>query len=259
MSDAIYELREDGVFATEFARGPWDPNAQHGGAPAAILMRAIESLREGDDSRQLARVTYELVRPAPLGDLRISASVVRPGRRVQLIEASLCTPDGTEVVKARALEVARAPLTAGIQGPPPPTPPEGLQPDRVFGDGSAMYVGQGIEVRMADGHFYERGPAFAWFRFGRPLVAGEQPSPLQRLVAAADFPNGISSEVSWEEYVFINPDLTVYVEREPRGEWIGLDARTRIVENGIGLARATLYDIEGPVGYSMQSLYVARR
>jgi hypothetical protein len=92
-----------------------------------------------------------------------------------------------------------------------------------------------------------------------PIVAGEDPSPLQRLVAAADFPNGISSELNWEEYVFINPDLTVYVEREPRGEWIGLDAQTRVVENGVGLAQAVLYDEQGRVGRSLQSLYVARR
>ena len=88
---------------------------------------------------------------------------------------------------------------------------------------------------------------------------GEQPSPLQRLVSAADFPNGISSELDWDQYVFINPDLTVYVEREPRGEWIGLDGHTRIGEHGVGVAEAVLYDAEGRVGRSLQSLYVAKR
>jgi hypothetical protein len=259
MSDAIYERRGDSVYATGFTRGPWDPNAQHGGAPAAILMRAMEAVPEADPGLQLARVTYELLRPVPLGELHISASVVRPGRRVQLLESSLKTPDGTEVVKARALRVARSPLSAGEEPAPPPRGPDGLEPDTMFRGEGERYVGQGIEVRMARGHFYELGPAFAWFRFGKPLIAGEQPSPLQRLVAAADFPNGISSELSWDEYVFINPDLTVYVEREPRGEWIGLDAQTRVVEGGIGLAQAVLYDEHGRVGRSLQSLYVARR
>ena len=112
---------------------------------------------------------------------------------------------------------------------------------------------------MAEGRFTQQGPAFAWFRLRVPIVAGEEPSALQRLVAAADFPNGISSELSWDDYLFINPDLTVYVEREPRGEWIGVDAETRIVENGVGLAHAVLYDAEGRVGRSLQSLYVAQR
>lgn len=259
MTDAIYEQRDGFVHATGFTRGPWDPNAQHGGAPAAIIMRALEQLQAADRSLQLARVTYELIRPVPLGDLQVSAAVVRPGRKVQLLEASLATPDGTEVVKARALLVARAPVSAGPIDLPAPSGIEDLTEDTTFSSGRQMYVNGGIEVRMARGHFYERGPAFAWFRFKLPLIAGEAPSPLQRLVAAADFPNGISSELSWEEYVFINPDLTVYVEREPRGEWIGLDAQTRVVESGIGLAQAVLYDAEGRVGRSLQSLYVARR
>jgi len=259
VTDAIYEQRDGFVHATGFSRGPWDPNAQHGGAPAAILMRAIEQLEDADESLQLARVTYELLRPAPLGDLHVSAAVVRPGRKVQLLEASLSTPDGVEVVKARALRVARAPVSTGPIELPAPGGIENLTEDTIFSDGREMYVNGGIEVRMVRGHFYEQGPAFAWFRFKMPVVAGEEPSALQRLVAAADFPNGISSELSWDEYIFINPDLTVYIEREPRGEWIGLDAQTRVVENGIGLAQAVLYDAEGRVGRSLQSLYVARR
>jgi hypothetical protein len=259
VTDAIYEQRDGFVHATGFARGPWDPNAQHGGAPAAIMMRALEQVQEADDSLQLARVTYELMRPVPLGDLHVSAAVVRPGRKVQLLEASLTTPDGTEVVKARALLIARAPVSSTPIDPPAPGGVEGLAEDTIFSDGTQMYVNGGIEVRMERGHFYEQGPAFGWFRLKMPLITGENPSPLQRLVAAADFPNGISSELSWDEYVFINPDLTVYVEREPRGEWIGLDAQTRVVENGVGLAEAVLYDAEGRVGRSLQSLYVARR
>ena len=259
MTDAIYEQRDGFVHATGFARGPWDPNAQHGGAPAAIIMRALEQLKEADHSLQLARVTYELIRPVPLGDLHVSAAVVRPGRKVQLLEASLATPDGTEVVKARALLIARAPVSTEPIDLPAPGGIDDLTEDTTFSAGRQMYVNGGIEVRLAQGHFHEQGPAFAWFRLKMPLVAGENPSPLQRLVAAADFPNGISSELSWDEYVFINPDLTVYVEREPRGDWIVLDAQTRGVENGGGLAQAVLYDAEGRVGRSLQSLYVARR
>jgi len=92
-----------------------------------------------------------------------------------------------------------------------------------------------------------------------PLVAGEEPSPLQRLAAAADFPNGIATPLSWADYVFINPDLTLYVEREPDGEWIGLDARMRVTDGGVGVSEAVLYDERGRVGRSLQSLYVAPR
>jgi hypothetical protein len=259
VTDAIYEERDGAVWATELARGPWDPNAQHGGASGAIVMRALERLDTGGVDLQMARVTYELVRPAPLGELYVHAQVVRPGRRVQLLEATLSTPDGVEVTRARALRIARAPIDAGVPDDPAPPAIESAPPGDPSPFGERMFPGGGIELRFARGSFLEPGAAFGWLRLRVPVVAGETPTQLQRLVAAADFPNGISSELSWEDYVFINPDLTVYIEREPRGEWIGLDARMRVVAGGVGVAQAVLYDAEGRVGRSLQSLYVARR
>ena len=83
MSDALYEQRDGKVFATEYTRGPWDPGAQHGGPAAAILTRAIEALDDGGHGLQIARLTFELLKPVPLGELQVSAQVVRPGKRVQ--------------------------------------------------------------------------------------------------------------------------------------------------------------------------------
>ena len=122
-----------------------------------------------------------------------------------------------------------------------------------------MFSPDAIEVRFVAGTFYERGPATAWFRLRIPLVAGEDPSALQQLAAAGDFGNGISSSLSWDEYLFINPDLTLYVERAPAGEWIALDARTTIAADGIGLSEGILYDERGRVGRATQALLVARR
>ncbi len=257
MPTAVYEKREAGLFATGLARGPWDANAQHGGAAAAVLMRAFETC-EPEPSLAIARVTYELLRPVPLGELHVSAAVIRPGRRVQLLEGSLVTPDGTEVVRARALRVARADVNAGSSAAPPPGPEHGRPNDFARGE-LELFPRDAIEIRFVAGAFYERGPATAWFRLRVPVVDGEEPSALQRLAAAADFPNGIATEVPWDEYVFINPDLTVYVEREPRGDWICLDAQMRVGDGGTGFSEAVLYDSQGRVGRSLQSLYVARR
>jgi hypothetical protein len=103
------------------------------------------------------------------------------------------------------------------------------------------------------------GPGTAWFRLTRPLVGGEQASPLQRLAAAADFGAGLSSALPREHYLFINVDMTVYVEREPVGEWFCLESATRISEDGIGLAESVLFDSRGRVGRATQALLVARR
>ncbi|MHB8658691.1 MAG: thioesterase family protein [Solirubrobacteraceae bacterium] len=256
---AIFVHSGERFAATELARGPWDLNAQHGGAPAALLMRAFEALGSGDDLR-LARVSYELLRPVPLGELEVTAEVARCGRRVWLLEGSIATPDGTELVRARAVRVRRAELQAGLE-PRTPTPrahQHGRANDYDRGAGP-MFATDAMEIRFVEGSFSAPGPATAWFRLRVPLVAGQPTSPLQRLAAAADFPNGISAVVPWDEYLFINPDLTIYIEREPVGEWICLQARTRVHDGGSGIAEAMLFDQRGRVGTATQSLLVARR
>ena len=262
-AEALFVSANGRFVASELARGPWDPGAQHGGAPAALLMRAFEQL-PGAEKLAIARVTYELLRPAPLGELEVGAQVVRRGRRVQLLEGSIRTPDGTEVVKARALQVRLAdPSAPRTASSPPPTGPEQGREHVPGGEGfeppySPMFAPDAIEIRFVRGVF-GNGPSTAWFRMRVPIVAGEEPSPLQRLAAAADFGNGISAVLPWDEYVFINPDLTLYIERPPTGEWVGLEAQTIIAPDGIATAESVLYDERGRVGRAIQALLVAPR
>ena len=257
--ESIFEASDGRFVATELARGPWDRNAQHGGAPAALLMRAFEHLPAADGLR-VARVTYEFLRPVPLGELVVDAQVIRGGKRVQLLEASLAAPDGAEVVRARALQVRTA--DAGVPrtavSPPPGAPADGRENDYVA-PYRPMFAPDAIEIRFVEGAFYGGTPSTAWFRLRRPLVGGEATSPLQLLAAAGDFGNGISSVLPWAEYVFINPDLTLYIEREPLGEWVALEAQTFIAPEGIGTAESILYDERGRVGRATQALYVAAR
>jgi hypothetical protein len=257
MPEAVFQPHDGRFLATELARGPWDPGAQHGGAPAALLMRAFEQLPAAE-GLLLGRVTYELLRPVPIAALQIRAEVVRPGRRVQLLEASLWTDEAVEVVRARALQVQAAEAPANPAEARPPGPEHGA-PNDTQPPYRPMFAPDTMEIRFVDGEFRARGPATAWFRMRVPLVTGEQATPLQRLAAAADFGNGISSPLNWEEYLFINPDLTLYIEREPQGEWIGLDARTTIAEGGIGVSESTLYDSVGRVGRATQALLVVPR
>lgn len=248
--------------ATELSRGPWDPHAQHGGAPAALLMREFERLPAAD-GLQLTRVTYELLRPVPVGELEVSVEVVRPGRRVQLLEGAIRAADGTELVRARALRVRRAEASSG-QMPiaPPPSPEKGHEHEPGSGGFEPphrpLFAPDAIEIRFVSGIF-GKGPSTAWFRLRVPIVGGEEPSPLQRLAAAADFGNGISAILPWDEYLFINPDLTVYVDRVPEGEWVCLEARTILVPEGVGIAESVLYDERGRIGRAIQALVVAPR
>jgi Thioesterase-like superfamily len=252
----VFEVLDGRLVATELARGPWDPNAQHGGAPAALLARAFERL-PGAAGLSLARVTYEFLRPVPIGPVELRADVTRPGRRVQLLDGSMLA-DGVEVVRARALRVLAADSgrAQSEEIAPPPGPEEG-RTGELPGLHRPRFATDAIEIRFVAGAF-GGGPGTAWFRLARPLVGDEEPSAVQRLAAASDFGAGLSGMLPREDYLFINPDLTLYVEREPVGEWICLESQTRIAAGGIGVADSVLYDERGRVGRATQALLVAR-
>jgi hypothetical protein len=258
MSTAPVFEGSDGRFvATDLGRGPWDPRALHGGAAAALLVREFERLPAAD-GLCLARVTYEFMRPVPVGPLEVHADVVRAGRRVQLLEGSIIA-DGVEVAKARALQIQAADTGgAGADDTPPPPGPEHGRPSELQVPHHPMFAFDAIEILFVAGR-WGNGPCTAWFRLRSPIVAGETPSPLQRLAAAGDFGNGISATLSWDDYLYINPDLTLYLERHPVGEWICLESETRISADGIGLAESVLYDQRGRVGRATQALLVAPR
>lgn len=255
MPDAIFEPAGEAFVPTQAAIGPWDPNALHGGPVAMLLARAIEAVPTAEPM-DVVRLTVELLKPVRLAPLVPAAELERPGRRVQLVGGTLAQ-DGVEVARARALRVRRAELGVETPAGPPPAGPEGLEQYNAVWS-SAGYFSLGVELRAIAGHFLEPGPASQWVRLQLPVVPGEDPTPLQRVAAAADFGNGISSVLDWTRHVFINPDLTIHLLRQPVGDWIAMDSRTEIGP-GYGLAQSTLYDRQGEIGRSLQSLYVDSR
>jgi Thioesterase-like superfamily len=263
MPEPFFHVDSDDFLPTRLCQGPWDPGHAHGGPPSALLVRVIER-HEPDPTLTLGRVLLDLVRPVPLAPLRISTVTTRPGRRVQIVEATMTTADGTELVRARALRIRRVPAEVAPQAPAvEPLPfagPDGPAAAAVVGDADAPRVGimLGVDVRPVTGSFLVPGPATAWFRLLAPLIDDEEPTPMQRATVAADFGNGIS-QVLGPEFVFINPDLVVHFEREPVGEWIALAATTRMTAGAGALASGVLYDTTGRIGQSEQSLYVGPR
>lgn len=257
MNEAIYLRDGEWFVPTRFAGGPWSADAQHGGPPSALLAGAIERIEPA--GMFVSRITVELLKPVQMVPHRIEVEVLRPGKRVQLIGARLSSADG-EVARATALRI-RTDNTidpgASLHSAAPPAPPSsGIE--RPAFEGFPHFFADAIEVRYLAGGADLPGPATAWIRLVIPLVEGEEPTPLQRVVVAADTGNGISSELDFREHIFINPDLTVYLHREPVGEWILLDAATD-VSAGTGLAQSALFDEQGSIGRSLQALYVDGR
>jgi hypothetical protein len=255
MGEALFARDGDLVVPSRLTEGPWTPDAQHGGAPATLLAGEIErapSLAE----MLLVRLTVELLRPVPLRPMRLDVGVERPGKRVQLVRATLHEGD-LEVARAHGVRMrhraVELPFDQGDESRP--VPPEEATPAEYF-DAAGAFAMEAMEIRVARGGFRKPGPASAWFRLRVPVVEGTEPTPVEVTVAAADFGNGISIWDPSRKWLFINPDLTVHMARPPSGEWVYLDSVTRIHETGTGLAESALYDAEGRFGRSLQSLLV---
>ena len=261
MFDAFYERDGDLFRATELTRGPWDPGAQHAGPPAALLAFAMEALPEAEGF-QVGRITFEILRSVPIAPVRVQARVVRPGRRVQLLEAELSDAEGQALMIARAWLIRVAdvdvPPDAIVAGTPPP-PPEQAEPGNFFPTGQEHGYHSAMEVRFVSGDFVEPGPATVWLRMRKPLVASAEPSPLQRTLLVADVGNGVSASLDFRRFLFINVDVTAQLERMPDGEWIGIDAVTLPQPTGVGSSDSVLYDRRGRIGRALQTLLISER
>ncbi|MGH3567022.1 MAG: thioesterase family protein [Pseudonocardia sp.] len=265
--DECFYLSESGntFLATGATAGPWDPRFQHGGPPAALITSAIEQ-RYGDDGHAVVRLSFEIHRPIPVGRVRTRVETLRGGSRVQLVAAHLSTADGQELMSCLAWRFPQAqvplldqvspprggPGDNGADGRPYTTPPFFEIPHN-HGYHKAM------EWRFTEGSWRGLGPAFVWMRMRNVLIDGIEPSPTQRLVVAADSVSGASAALDPAVHAFPNVDLTVRLLREPVGEWIGFDARSRYSSSGTGWALADIYDDRGLAGTSAQSLLVAER
>ncbi|GAB2702114.1 thioesterase family protein [Nocardia thraciensis] len=247
--------------STELTRGPWSPHAQHAGPPSALLAHVIERCEPRNGFR-IGRLAVEILGPVPIAALTVDASVVRSGRSVELIEATLSSEQGP-VMKATAWRLRQAEPELDL---PQEVLPTGNHPGPETGSGNTRFPSEqpvgyhtSIDFRFVTGSFTAPGPAVCWFRLRQPVVAGTTPGPWERTLAAADAASGVSATLDWDRYLFINTDLTVTLHREPVGEWICLDAITYPDRGGIGLAESRIYDEKGAVGRSVQTLLLADR
>jgi hypothetical protein len=201
LADAFYLPLGGGRFSpTEHTAGPWTPDAQHFGPPSALLVRAFEEI-DGGPPRQIARVTVEILGPAPLTELSVRARLERPGRSVELLSAELLAGDRA-VARASAWRIATSDTTAVVANaaealPSPEDVPESAWPD----DWRGGYL-DAMEWRAVAGDLSKPGPATVWVRQRVALVEGEKPSPLQRLFTVADSGNGVSNLLNPREVVY---------------------------------------------------------
>lgn len=250
--EALFVPDGDGVVATQFTQGPWHPEHQHGGPVSALLARAVEAVPTLVPMRT-GRLTIDLMRPVPVARLTTVTRVVREGKRVQLVEGAVLH-EGVEVARVSALRLRLGDSAAALTHPrrpdeSPPPPPTGIE-ESVLARAGLPVPGflRALDLQRVTGGLGEGAPACTWFRLRVPVVAGEETTPLVRLAALADFTSGTANYLPIDRWSSINADLSIHVLREPRGEWIAVDAVAHAAGDGIGHSRATLYDTSGMVG-----------
>ena len=255
---ALFERDGDRYAPSQLTRGPWDPLAMHGGAPSALFAHVCETHDPGP-ADFVARVTVELLRPVPLVPLTMRARTIRPGRKVQWLEAALLDDDDREVARATVLRLRTTEVdtsgSVGIVAGAPPGLAEAGDPPPFFGSGDIGFWSAN-DVRMVRGNWMEPGPGVAWLRLRCPVVAGEALSPSVRVAAAADFGSGVGNPLRYTRASGINADLTISLHRHPVGEWVCLESGGWVQAHGVGLAETRLHDEQGPIGQAAQTLLV---
>ena len=258
MPTALFDRDGTTLLPTTLCRGPWDHGYLHGGAVCGALGWALEQAR-ADDTLVLARATVEIRAMVPLGPLRTDAAVVKPGRRTQVIEATL-EHGGGVVARATSQWVAHRPSEA-------PAAPHAVpaRPDRAAEPGAVAdfdYPRPGfncdaLELRPLQGTTETAGPGVTWVRLRTPVVGGQPTSGLLTVMALSDVGIAVGWEPSPTGAAFINPDVTLQVNRYPLGEWVLMDSRVHAAPSGVGFCETVLSDDAGPFGRVLQTLVEA--
>lgn len=255
MTDAFFVPEGDGFVAQVHSTGPWSQEFLHGGPPCALITRSFE--RALPDDFQLARLTFELVRPVGFAKLTIRTEIDATGANVKRGTAIL-EADGKPLIRAQAIAFKKVAVEVELPHEPPPPLPAELKPFVFPFFPWPVGYHTAMEGRFARGRLGE-SPVACWMRMKLPLLPDEKPSPFVRVVIAADSGNGVAQVVDYEKFTFVNADLSLSLLRRPKGEWVCLDAHTMATKDGVGLSDTRLWDEKGPIGRGCQGLLVRPR
>jgi len=260
MSESLFIQQDENIYLpTDNAIGPWNPGLLHGGATAGLIAFVLEK-HEAEDNKQYARITLDLFRPVPKLPLTVSTKTIRSGKRISVVEVCILA-DEKEVAKATALKIKTNDLQIPDDMLLPECPyaaPDSLETLTMMG-GSALGnqpkrpagLNFLLEIKRIGG-FDGKGSGTAWFRSPVPVVEGHALSPLAHLGTLSDFGNGLAQIFVPGTAGSINADISMYINRLPKGEWVCLDSSSVMTEFGIGRVTTTLYDEQGMIGSIVQ-------
>jgi acyl-CoA thioesterase superfamily protein/acyl-Coa thioesterase superfamily protein len=243
-AEALFHREGDLYVPTRYTQGPWDPGHQFGGSPAALLATLVEQVPTLVPM-QIARLSVDLLRPVPLEPLTADVRIVREGKRIQVVAASLLA-GVTEVARCSALRIRLTDLgdhdlPTGVCPNPVPSGPLGSD-EEPFPVTSPPGSRLAVEYLFEGVGGYFRNPI--WVRLRVDVIAGQPPGPVARLAYTADLASGIGQTRGLPVRA-INADLSLNVLRHPEGEWLSLGGQGWMSRAGIGQVQANISDTLG--------------
>lgn len=234
--------------------GAWNLTEQHIAPALGLLTHLVErDCLERADDFAMARLSYDILGPLPIEPFDADVHVVRSGRTVELMEASL-SHNMRPVVRLRAWLLKRQD-TENLAATPMPriAPPLDMAP----WDATSVWRGEFIKTVSVRRTEESPGRAAYWLRPQLALLDDEPVSSLARAAGLFDVANGMAARVNPTEVAFPNVDLTVHLFGAPRSDWLGFDTSVSFGSNGLGLTSTVMHDeSEGPIGVIAQALTV---
>ena len=264
-TEPFYGERDGLLVPGPLTGGPWDPTIQHGGPISGILAHLVETVPAPVPMRT-ARHTVDMMRGVPLIPLRPEVEVLRSGRRIQVVRASLFSGPDLDVEMARAtslrMRVADIPNPVDPEKTAHPEDEPHALPDEpvlltMLGIGVPAFL-RAVEFRRT-GEYRDGAPGLVWLRMHNEMVAGCETSAFVRLATVADMASMAAQYLQPDEWMTVNADLAVTAFRDPVGDWMGVRALHKNDGDGIGLSEAVLYDLDGRVGRATASILIEPR
>ena len=254
---ALFLPLNGGVEATELTRGPWSHGVMHGGPICGLLAWAIEKRLNRDDLA-CTRLTVEILSGVPVDTLTTSSEIVKNGKQTAVAEASI-SHQGKLLARATSQWLAQPQQLLANSEEVPEIPIEradpGSHPDMEYP--RPGFNADAVELRILSGSTEEPGPGRIWARLDHRLVAGESPSMFQQIATLSDLGAAVGWEHSDDDQPFINTDVTLQLLRPPQSEWILFESYSQRVSSNLACCRTTLMDLNGPLGWVLQSQMVA--
>lgn len=104
----------------------------------------------------------------------------------------------------------------------------------------------------------EAGAKRAWVRETFGFVDGAPSTAFVKAAQVADYANPFAN-AGEQGLQFVNADITLYMNRPPRGEWIGLEVANHLSTAGVAIGECALFDLEGAFGRALVCSVANRR